>query len=275
MTVTSTVDRTEGSARGLSARTLRTYAADWALFTDWCAATDTIALPADPQTVVEFLTACPAAPATSRCRVAAIDHHHTTPGYERPGESAVLRAALGRPTGEPFQPKETDREAVQAALRGLPSHGWTQGMFGRRDRALVVLSQLAGVPELDGVVLVAPRDICAGHSVGALAKALRSTSITPDSPAPREPMPNTSALYSSGGESKFLPVDVQCSLRLTCGCARAGPIRQVPLVTATPAGPASTGRNWRSETSGRSSARVDSRSARSMRGSRATTPAPQ
>ena len=55
-----------------------------------------------------------------------------------------MRAAVGRPTGGPFQP--TDRAAVDAALRGLPSHGWTQGMFGRRDRALLVLSQLAGVP---------------------------------------------------------------------------------------------------------------------------------
>jgi hypothetical protein len=145
-TITSTVDGTDGSARVLSPRTRRTYTADWALFTDWCAATDTTALPADPRTVVDFLTGCPAAPATQRCRVAGIDHHHTAAGHERPGESPAVRAALGRPTGEPFQPTETQRDAVQAALRGLPSHGWTQGMFGRRDRALLVLSQLAGVP---------------------------------------------------------------------------------------------------------------------------------
>jgi len=56
----------------------------------------------------------------------------------------AVRATLGRPTGEPFHP--TQRDAVAAALRGLPSHDWTQGMFGRRDRALLVLSQLAGVP---------------------------------------------------------------------------------------------------------------------------------
>src|SRR5664279_2793956 len=146
MTVTSIVNVTAESARVLSARTLRTYAADWALFTDWCAATDTTALPADPRTVVDFLHGCTAAPATRRCRVAAIDHHHTAHGHERPGESVAVRAALGRPTGEPFHPADRDREAVAAALRGLPSHGWTQGMFGRRDRALLVLSQLAGVP---------------------------------------------------------------------------------------------------------------------------------
>ena len=58
----------------------------------------------------------------------------------------TVRTALGRPTGEPFHPTEADRDAVQAALRGLPSHGWTAGMFGRRDRCLLVLSQLAGVP---------------------------------------------------------------------------------------------------------------------------------
>jgi len=129
-----------------SPRTRRTYTADWALFTDWCAATDTTALPADPRVVVDFLQGCPAAPATQRCRVAAIDHHHTAAALDRPGESAAVRAALGRPTGEPFHPTKADREAVEAALRGLPSHGWTQGMFGRRDRCLLVLSQLVGVP---------------------------------------------------------------------------------------------------------------------------------
>ena len=95
MSDTSTVNVTDESARVLSARTRRTYAADWALFTDWCAATDTTALPADPRTVVEFLTGCPAAPATQRCRVAAIDHHHTAAGHQKPGESVAVRAALG------------------------------------------------------------------------------------------------------------------------------------------------------------------------------------
>jgi len=130
----------------LSVRTRAAYAGDWSLFTDHCAVTDRPALPADPQTVVDFLFSCPAAPATRRRRVAAIDHHHTAHGHQRPGESVVVRAALGRPTGEPFHPTERDRDAVEAALRGLPSHGWTQGMFGRRDRCLLVLSQLAGVP---------------------------------------------------------------------------------------------------------------------------------
>ena len=77
------------------------YTAIWALFTDWCAATGHLALPADPITVTAFLTDCPAAPETRRRRVAAIDHHHTTAGLDRPGESILVRAALGRRTGEP------------------------------------------------------------------------------------------------------------------------------------------------------------------------------
>jgi hypothetical protein len=108
--VTTTTDTaTDAPPRVLSARTRRTYAADWALFTDWCAATGTTALPADPVTVVDFLTGCPAAAATLRCRVAAIDHHHTATRHDRrPGESALVRAALGRPTGEPFRPTQVD-----------------------------------------------------------------------------------------------------------------------------------------------------------------------
>ena len=62
-TVTDTAS-TDQPPRVLLTRTRRTYAADWALFTDWCAATDTTTLPTDPRTVVDFLTGCPAAPAT-------------------------------------------------------------------------------------------------------------------------------------------------------------------------------------------------------------------
>src|SRR5664279_3785059 len=144
--MTTTTGTAPSAARVLAVRTRAAYASDWALFTDHCAVNGSRALPADPHTVVDFLDSCRAAPATRRRRVAAIDHHHTAAGYQRRGESVLVRAALGRPTGAPFEPTKGDRDAVEAALRGLPSHGWTQGMFGRRDRCLVLLSQLAGVP---------------------------------------------------------------------------------------------------------------------------------
>jgi len=43
----------------LSANTLTGYAADWALFTDWCTATNGVALPADWATVAAFTAGCP------------------------------------------------------------------------------------------------------------------------------------------------------------------------------------------------------------------------
>ena len=124
---------------------MQTYGQDWALFTDWCAATGVPDLPAAPDAVLRFFAECPATRSTQRCRVAAIDHHHAGAGLAKPGESPVVRAALGRAVGDrPAPPLMSDQ--VAAALRGLPSHGWTQGMFGRRDRCLLVLSQLAAVP---------------------------------------------------------------------------------------------------------------------------------
>lgn len=41
---------------------------------------------------------------------------------------------------EPFS-----RSRVDAVLRTLPSHGWQAGWIGRRDRALLVLSQISGL----------------------------------------------------------------------------------------------------------------------------------
>ena len=73
------------SGRSWAPRTRATYTADWALFTDWCEATDRRPLPADPATVLEFLADCPAAAVTQRRRVIAIDHHHTAVAHPPPG----------------------------------------------------------------------------------------------------------------------------------------------------------------------------------------------
>ena len=68
----------------LSASTRNGYAADWALFTDWCTATNNTPLPADWATIQRFNTGCPGAPATIRRRLAAIAHHHRAAGYPAP-----------------------------------------------------------------------------------------------------------------------------------------------------------------------------------------------
>src|SRR6478735_1562708 len=110
----------------LSPSTGRSYANIWGLFVDWCDVAGQEPLPADPTTVLGFLTECPAAGATQRRRVIAIDHRHVAAGLPPPGADPRVRVA--------------------AALRALPSRGWTGGLFGQRDRCLLVLSQLARIP---------------------------------------------------------------------------------------------------------------------------------
>lgn len=134
------------STSALSSSAARSYAAIWELFTDWCDVAERSPLPADPVTVLAFLADCPAAPATRRRRVIAIDHQHTADGHPPPGADPRVRAAVGRPPVErsPIAPEVRCR--VDGALRALPSRGWTGGLFGQRDRCLLVLSQLAGIP---------------------------------------------------------------------------------------------------------------------------------
>ena len=72
--------------------------------------------------------------------------------------------------------------AVQAALRALPSHGWTQGMFGRRDRCLLVLSQLAGVPYKDLAQLTAGMVTVAGGAASTASAAGAITLTATDDP---------------------------------------------------------------------------------------------
>lgn len=117
--------------RALSVRTRAAYAGDWVLLTDWCAATGRVALPADTATVDAFRNGCPTADSTHRRRGVAIEHYHRAAGYSvRAPRRLVPQRTL------------IDPEQVQLAMLMLPSHGWTAGLFGRRDRALLALASM-------------------------------------------------------------------------------------------------------------------------------------
>jgi len=122
----------------LSANTGAGYAADWALFTEWCAATNRVALPADWTTITAFSAGCPGAPATIRRRLAAITHHHRVAGHAVPTDPT---RQVGPPARELINP-----EQVEMLMRLLPSNGWTAGLFGRRDRALLTLAAQTTIP---------------------------------------------------------------------------------------------------------------------------------
>ncbi len=61
-----------------------------------------------------------------------------------PTTDRALRRSIPEPRGaSPVPP--TGHRTVDAVLRTLPSHGWTAGWIGRRDRALLVLRHQAGL----------------------------------------------------------------------------------------------------------------------------------
>jgi len=126
------------SGRVLSASTVAGYTAEWALFTDWCAATNRVALPADWATVTAFTSGCPGAAATIRRRFAAIAYHHRAADQPPPTDPDSKAAPPLRELIDPGQ--------VDMLMRLLPSSGWTAGLFGRRDRALLTLTAATPIP---------------------------------------------------------------------------------------------------------------------------------
>jgi len=116
------------------------YRADWALFTDWCAATGQSPPPASARTVEAFLAGCPAAPATAVRRVAALVwHYRHSPAAGAAVDPPGCRELLGLPPADPTRPLP-DSDALAGAVRALPVSGWTGGFFGRRDAALLTLA---------------------------------------------------------------------------------------------------------------------------------------
>ncbi|WFS11939.1 hypothetical protein [Rhodococcus aetherivorans] len=118
------------------------YRHDWALFADWCTATDQHPLPAAPEALALFLREHPAAPATQRRRVSAINTVHTRHGHPAPGRSETVRRRL-----DAARAARLDRLAPLLLRKAadLPTTGWPSGLFGRRD-ALVLTLAATGMP---------------------------------------------------------------------------------------------------------------------------------
>ncbi|MCB8913351.1 hypothetical protein KUG88_24840 [Rhodococcus rhodochrous] len=113
------------------------YRHDWALFADWCLAADQRPIPAAPQTLAVFVREHPAAIATQRRRLSAINTVHTDHGYPPPGRTETVRRHLD--TTRAHRLDRLGRLLLQRAAE-LPSQGWPSGLFGRRDALLLVLA---------------------------------------------------------------------------------------------------------------------------------------
>jgi len=113
------------------------YRHDWALFADWCTAADHRPTPAAPDTLALFLHEHPAAVATQRRRLSAINAVHTGHGYPPPGRTETVRRHLD--TTRAQRVDRLGRVLLQRAAE-LPAEGWPSGLFGRRDALLLVLA---------------------------------------------------------------------------------------------------------------------------------------
>ncbi|MBQ7515928.1 MAG: site-specific integrase [Schwartzia sp.] len=88
--------------RSKSDNTLRAYHADWNDFADWCRYHDVTALPATPETIVNYLNDLTDVDATVKAntvarRVTAISENHIAAGYDRernPAKDSLVRATL-------------------------------------------------------------------------------------------------------------------------------------------------------------------------------------
>ncbi len=162
---------------GLAAAGAAVAGAEWVLFTDWCAVTGHTALPATAETVLMFFGDCPAAAGTLARRLTAIDAAHRAAGLAPPERTGQVRDVL---RGRPAQPArhELNSAQVEAALRRLPSHGWINGWFGRRDRALLIVAQ-AGVPYRRIAALTAG-DIALTDTVATITTTIGLITLHPD-----------------------------------------------------------------------------------------------
>lgn len=113
------------------------YHRGWALFARWCAAADRCALPATATTVAEYIDDNPAASSTQRARLTAINKAHTAAELPPPGRAVMLRQALNDRYAELCAGRST---LVERLLPRIPVWGWTGGLVGRRNAALLVLA---------------------------------------------------------------------------------------------------------------------------------------
>ena len=129
-------------AKSKADNTLRAYASDWSDFSDWCKHHGATDLPADPETIVNYVNdlADDAKANTVARRVTAISENHIAAGYGRnnPAKDGLVRsaiAAIRREKGT-FQHGKTP---VLMDTLYLLADCFGDDIVSLRDRALILL----------------------------------------------------------------------------------------------------------------------------------------
>lgn len=113
------------------------HAREWRHFARWASMGDRAVLPTDTSTVLAYLAAFPNTATTRRARLTALNAAHHLSGKPIPGHAESVRQAInpGR-----AQRLAAARVRVDELLPEIPRTGWTAGLFGRRDAAILVLA---------------------------------------------------------------------------------------------------------------------------------------
>ena len=154
--------------------TRRGYLADFRHFSGWCQQHGLESLPAAPETVASYLTAC-ADSGTLKAgsiqrRVSAISNYHQAAGLESPTATAVCRLTLAGIRHKLGTRQEGKAAVLTSDLAAMCSH-MPAGLKGLRDRALLLVgfagafrrSELCGIDvehltfTADGVRILVPR----------------------------------------------------------------------------------------------------------------------
>ena len=139
----------------IAEETLRAYATAWKGFRAWCETNNLPSLPAEPETLILYLTDRASAgirPATWLKWCAAVSHYHRAAGYESPSAAPAVRRAI-KGLRRRYGSAQTQKaplliDELRGALALLP-----ETIRGRRDAALLLLgfagafrrSELAGL----------------------------------------------------------------------------------------------------------------------------------
>lgn len=156
----------EYAAQARSVNTRRAYRADWDDFTRWCNLRGVSPLPATPETVALYLTACAEGlkPSTLQRRLASISQAHQAAGHETPTQSAAVRlvwAGIRRAKGVAQQGKAPAVTAeVRRMVEALETREAKNPLLSVRDRALLLVgfagafrrSELVGLDAADAVL---------------------------------------------------------------------------------------------------------------------------
>ena len=133
------------TGRPQSAHTRRAYAADWQAFATWCVAAGQPALPATPDAVAGHLVSLAGrlGPSGLRRRLAAIADRHRRGGHPWDPAQPLIRATLRDLVAARAVPVRPAAVLGEAALRALLA-SCGEDLAGRRDRALLLLTQASG-----------------------------------------------------------------------------------------------------------------------------------